>query len=155
VCLSIAIARPGDVLARGEHLGFEWVVTNNGDGYRCGYVRVPAGHPWHGKDDSELGDTVECHGGVTFAEPDVECHAGPDDAYWIGFDCRHGGDLPDPELTPPPPASLPENFARMISDAFDFGRPEGAAVRTQEYVEAQCRSLCEQAHSVGPAAQPT
>lgn len=130
MCLSIAVNRPGHVLSRGEHVGFEWIVVHNGMGYRCGYVRVPVGHPWHGKDY----DDVECsvHGGLTFSEPDKPCDkGGPDDAWWHGFDCAHCGDLPDP--------SLPGYSDRFV---IDDGMSE---IRTQDYVEMECMSLCEQA----------
>ena len=131
MCLSIKVKRPNDVLAEGEHLGFEWAVVHNGNGYRCGYIRLPVGHPWHGADyDADVLDGVEVHGGLTFAEADKPCHKpGADDAWWLGFDCAHSRDRQDP--------SLPQQIA-----AFDF---EGAEVRSQEYVEEQCRSLCEQA----------
>ena len=131
MCLSIKVSRPNDVLAEGEHLGFEWAVVHNGNGYRCGYIRLPAGHPWHGAGyyDSIV-EGVEVHGGLTFAEADKPCHkTGPDDAWWLGFDCAHFHDRQDP--------FLPREIA-----AFDF---PGAEVRSQEYVEDQCRSLCKQA----------
>ena len=131
MCLSIKVSRPNDVLAEGEHLGFEWAVVHNGNGYRCGYIRLPAGHPWHGAGyyDSIV-EGVEVHGGLTFAEADKPCHkTGPDDAWWLGFDCAHSYDRQDP--------FLPREIA-----AFDF---PGAEVRSQEYVEEQCRSLCKQA----------
>lgn len=139
MCLSIAVHRPGCVLAKGEHAGFEWVVVHNGSGYRCGYVRVPAGHPWHGKDESEVDASV--HGGLTFAEADLPCDkAGPDNAHWLGFDCCHGGDAADP--------SLPGDGDRSVSRMFLEGLNRYGTVRTQEYVEAECRSLCEQAAAV-------
>jgi len=133
MCLSIAIKRSGDVLAKGECLGFEWMVIHNGSGYRCGYVRVPLGHPWHGKDYHDL--IADVHGDITFAEADVPCDApGLDTDWWLGFDCAHAGDAPDPSL-PVHEGSL--SFA-------PWSRP-GDVVRTQEYVEAECRSLCQQA----------
>jgi hypothetical protein len=129
MCLSIAIHNPQNVLAKGEHLGFQWIVTNNGRAHRCGYVRVPPGHPWHGNSDDGL---AEVHGGITFSEYDEPCDkGGPDDAWWIGFDCAHAWDLPDP--------SLPGYQAE-----YDY-RCGDSVLRDQEYVEAQCRSLCEQA----------
>jgi hypothetical protein len=130
MCLSIAIDRPEDVLAKGEHLGFQWVVVHNGMGYRCGYVRVPLGHPWHGKDYNDL--NVEVHGGVSFAEADVPCDApGTDTDWWIGFDCAHAFDAPDPELT----LVLPDQRLSLSI----------GVVRTQAYAEAECHSLCQQA----------
>ena len=132
MCLSIAIDRPDDVLAEGEHLGFQWVVVNNGMGYRCGYVRVPLGHPWHGTDYNDL--NVEVHGGLSFAKADVPCDApGADTDWWIGFDCAHAFDAPDPELV----LVLPNQAFRLRE----------AEVRTQAYTENECRSLCQQASS--------
>ncbi len=133
MCLSIEVNHPENVLAKGTHKGFEWIVTNNGSGYRCGYIRVPKGHPWRGKDYDEI--DLDVHGGLTFGEPDLPCDkAGEDDAYWLGFDCAHGFDAPDPKLT---------NSDRVHIRALR-GETFGT-VRTQEFAEAECRSLCEQA----------
>jgi hypothetical protein len=134
MCLSIAINRPNDVLAKGEHLGYQWMVVHNGIGYRCGYVRVPLGHPWHGKDDWDWDEVerVDVHGGITFAEADVPCDApGPDTDWWLGFDCAHGFDAPDPALLQNP-LITPSPWGKSV-------------VRTQSYVEDECRSLCRQA----------
>ncbi len=129
MCLSIAVHRPNDVLAKGEHSGHEWIVVHNGMGYRCGYVKVEPGHPWHGKGYSSI--DAEVHGGLTFADADEPCDkGGPDNGWWLGFDCAHIDDAPDPEL----PATR-----RLPCFSHD------AAVRSQEYVESECRSLCEQA----------
>lgn len=130
MCLLIAIERPEDILATGKHLGFEWAVAHNGMGYRCGYVRVPLGHPWHGKSYNDL--DVDVHGGLSFAEPDEPCDGpGTDADWWLGFDCAHAFDAPDPEL----PLS-------ETGSVFPFGLGE---VRNQAYVEHECRSLCHQA----------
>ena len=132
MCLSIAIDRPEDILAKGEHQGLEWMVIHNGSGYRCGYVRIPAGHPWHGKGYHDL--NVEVHGGITFAEPDVPCDApGPDTDWWLGFDCAHTFDAPDPEL---PNSEI---------GWFGWKPSSDCVVRTQDYVEAECKLLCQQA----------
>lgn len=126
MCLSIKVKLPDHVLSEGEHAGFQFVTVHNGIGYRCGYVRVPKGHPWHGKDCDDVDASV--HGGLTFAEPDMHCDGpGEDDAWWLGFDCAHCNDAQDP--------SLPARH-RMHTMG---------TVRTQEYVESQCRNLCEQA----------
>src|SRR4051812_7944035 len=97
MCLSLELERPADVLARGEHCGHEWRVIRNPIGFRCGYVKVAPGHPWHGVAAGEL--ECEVHGGLTFGERDVPCGAaGADDGYWIGFDCGHARDGIDAEL---------------------------------------------------------
>lgn len=133
MCLSIQVNDPCRVLATGEHAGHEWVIVHNTMGYRCGYVRVPKGHPWHGKNYNEI--ECEVHGGLTFAEPDKVCDkGGADDAYWLGFDCAHSGDAPDP--------ALPSHISGLPCMSFFSSH---GTVKTQAYVEAQCRSLCEQA----------
>lgn len=63
------------------------VVMAREAGHRCGYVRVPPGHPMHGKsyDDPD----VAVHGGLTFAELEP-CKEHPDgQGWWFGFDCAH------------------------------------------------------------------
>lgn len=97
MCLRFAVEDPESVLEKGTFHGHEYVITHNGIGFRCGYVKVEPGHPWFGKDMDEV--QAQAHGGITFAEPDVNCDAGgPDDGYWVGFDCMHGGDGADLDL---------------------------------------------------------
>ena len=114
---------PEYLLARGEHAGFAWVVARNDYAARCGYVLIPAGHPWFGKDYDTIGCDV--HGGLTWSSLE------PDGNWWIGFDCFHAGDAADP--------NLPSKIPRMPPHLF------GDHVWTQEEVEAECRKLCEQA----------
>ena len=143
MCLRIAIERPDRVLAKGEHLGFQWIVTHNSQGYRCGYVRVPAGHPWHGKHYHDDGFYVDVHGGCTFAEADVNCDkGGEDNAWWFGFDCAHGFDAPDLSLPVSPEWQAVADLRAKFS-SFELGE-----ARSQAYVENECRSLCEQAAAV-------
>lgn len=134
MCLSIVVDHPSRLLASGVHAGHEWNVTHNDSGSRCGYVKVEAGHPWHGKG---IGDIDACvHGGISFAAPDKECgKGGADTGWWVGFDAMHGGDGPDPLL----PQADDYRILGIREDLF--------TIRTQEYMEDQCRSLCEQAAS--------
>lgn len=109
--------RPEPPEAAWEAFGFRCEVRQNGIGYRCGYVSIPASHPWHGihydgcvraKDcpntlaraqdpsgyfscyEHSPGGLVDVHGGLTYAEPDGE-------RWEFGFDCAHSGDAPSPE----------------------------------------------------------
>lgn len=141
MCLSIAIKRPNDILATGEHCGLKFHVIHNGNGYRCGYVRVPNGHPWHGKDYGEI--DAEVHGGLTFGEADVPCGAGEDSDHWFGFDCAHAWDDQDMALPGCHHASKFPLVPIYFHDGTQIGG--GSEVRDQEFVEAECRSLCEQA----------
>ena len=138
MCLSVKVNDPSRVISKGEAYGLEWAVTHNGMAYRCGYVRIPAGHPWHGKSYHDI--PAKAHGGLTFSAPDVPCTVpGPDNAWWIGFDCAHGFDLADPALpcTHPAPPCFPLC---------------GREIRTQEYVEQQCMELCAQAAGAAASA---
>lgn len=135
MCNPVTTAHPEFLLTKGVHEGFEWEVTHNRTGHRCGYVRVPAGHPWHGKDYDSVEPYPEVHGGLTFAGRDTDCgKGGEDNAWWVGFDCAHLGDLPDPSL--PGGAEM----ARYTGHYF-----EHETVKDTPYVEAECRNLAEQA----------
>ena len=67
-------------------------------GWGNGYVGVPSGHPWFGKNYQELED-VDVHGGLTYsssARPTgVRGQAVEDGFWWVGFDTAHMGDTPD------------------------------------------------------------
>lgn len=77
------------IIRRHEHLG-HW----------CGYVGIPAGHPWNGLEDEKL--PADVHGGVTYTracdeDPELGvCHVPPtgepDGLWWVGFDFAHLGD---------------------------------------------------------------
>lgn len=115
------------ILSTGEHCGFKWMTVHNGIGFRCGYIGIPKTHPWWqvGYDNID----VDVHGGLTFSAT----MAFDEPLYWIGFDCAHFGDMQDPTLP--------------TETKIDF-RGHGV-VRTQAYVEAECKKLCEQALEKG------
>jgi hypothetical protein len=121
-------------LAKGEHLGFEWEVVQNGAGYRCGYVRVLPSHPWFERHYDDI--AADVHGGLTFSNHGKACPThGREAEWWVGFDCAHAFDAPDPSL----------KWSRDGAQGPLRMRDYGGEIRTQEYVEAECRSLCEQA----------
>lgn len=137
MCLSIIVDRPDALIEKGEAHGLEYVITHNGRGFRCGYVRVPIGHPMHGKDWDEV-DYLDVHGGITFAEADKPCDkGGKDNAWWLGFDCAHYDDAQDP--------SLPHEWA--YPSAYLLGG--GTSIKTTEFVRRECFSLAEQISTAG------
>lgn len=83
--------------------GFPCLIVRGPSGALCGYVGLPEGHQFYGKDYDA--PDVEVHGGLTFAnkctESDDEaahiCHVPgpgePDNVWWFGFDCAHSGDV--------------------------------------------------------------
>jgi hypothetical protein len=142
----------------GTHRGYEYKVLVHPFGHRCGYVRIPDGHPWHGKSYDELCH-VDVHGGLTFSE---QC--GPDhplgEGYWIGFDCGHCFDAPEPDemskdvLGTRTASLLLGNYKppvikaleQMMREAMGLGEfdavpmPKGK-IRGRAYVESQCKNL--------------
>jgi len=132
-----------------EHLGYECLVTTNGGGVRCGYLRVPVGHPWHGKDYDDI--DANCHGSLTFADADEPCDkAGEDNAWWVGFDCGQAlTDLPDPELIIADGREfIKESLLFMEQRRMMYPGPyylPKREVRSTDYVADQLRSLAEQA----------
>ncbi len=90
------------------------IVRSRVGGNLCGYVGVPAGHPYYGHEYSEI--DAEVHGGLTFSDrcqPGAEDHSichipakgESDDVWWLGFDCAHSGDV-SPAMDARLPASL-------------------------------------------------
>lgn len=84
-----------------RHEGFACLLVRNACGALCGYVGVPPGHPYHGKDYGEVESQsdLRCHGGLTYSNScgGAICHepseGEPDDVWWLGFDCAHAYDL--------------------------------------------------------------
>lgn len=61
----------------------------NPQGWLCGYVALPQGHPLHGKEYDEIDDKINdvAHFGLTYSNLE-----GND--WVIGFDCNHAFDTP-------------------------------------------------------------
>ena len=87
-----------------KHRGLSCLALRNHSGTWCGYVAIPAGHPYREATsmDSPLSDPMDSllvHGGITYAS---KCDGGrichvpddeDDDVLWVGFDCGHIMDL--------------------------------------------------------------
>jgi hypothetical protein len=110
-------------------------------GALCGYVGVPKGHPWHGKDHDDI--DADVHGGLTFAaacggkichDEKIETVANAD-VWWLGFDCAHAGDFV------PGLAQLKQLLDPLAGPRFF----KNTTYKNFAYVEAECRSLAAQA----------
>lgn len=55
----------------------------------CGYVVLPKGHKYHGKDYYDI--DIECHGGLTYSD-EFEQEGVDFKGYAIGFDMNHAMD---------------------------------------------------------------
>ena len=121
----------------GEHLGFPIFARRGSYGTWCGYIGLPAGHPWVAWEDEPEG--VSVHGGITYAQEELPLtDPGGASAWYIGFDCAHFGDFM-PGLVPAEPGVDPLATATRL-------QATGTAVyRTLEYVQAELRGLAEQA----------
>jgi hypothetical protein len=120
--------------SQGVYKGYDWMVVCNPLGFRCGYVRIPEEHPWYGKEYDDLQD-VDCHGGLTFGETvDKEEDSYLPVGHWIGFDCGHSFDANDYACYDP---------EMDIEECHCF--TTGGVVRTNEYVEAECKKIIDQA----------
>jgi hypothetical protein len=122
--------RPDVILAEFAWHDFECIVAHNDLGYRCGYIRLEAGHPWRGLNKNDI-DT-DCHGGLTYSAEDED-----DQSWWLGFDCGHLYDAPDPEL---------------VVQSWNYITHVEAQVRSTWYVMQELISLAEQAQAASSLA---
>lgn len=110
------------------------MVRQPNHGAWCGYVAVAPGHPAHGKSYDDV--AVDVHGGLTYADAcsGSVCHVPapgePDDVWWLGFDCVHGGDL------------APGNVGLRLILGYGI-------YRDVDYVQAECESLARQLTLIG------
>lgn len=124
-----------------RHAGFPCLIVRVPiHGALCGYVAVPPGHPWHGRDYDAV--EADVHWGLSYAGPcgGLVCRtpgAGePDDVWWLGFDHAHAWDLS--------PAVL----------RFFPSPPGGEVYRDFGYATAGVESLAAQAAAAGKEPYP-
>lgn len=70
----------------GTYRDYEWVITFELDGHRCGYVGIPENHPFFEKPD-DFFNFISCHGGITFTGHEKLGFSSDD--WLVGFDCAH------------------------------------------------------------------
>lgn len=141
-----------------RYRGLPCLMVRSHLGNWCGYVGVPPGHPWHGKNFDDV--DVRVHGGLTYSDScrGQVCHVAlpgdPDDVWWLGFDCCHAEDLApgmqallrksrerDADL-----ARLEEETeAKLLAHDPDMLRILHGTYRDLLYVEAEVGELAEQA----------
>ena len=97
------------------HAGLRCAVTQAREAeHRCGYVRVPPGHPLYGADSV---DSLRVHGGINFAEIEPCTEHEDGQGWWFGFDCGHAWDgkfdpAVDPETLTPRAREIYDVYAR-------------------------------------------
>jgi hypothetical protein len=154
MCLPIT---PYKVEREWKHAGLSCAVVQRREaGFRCGYVRVPPGHPLHGKDYDA--PDVDVHGGLSFAEIEP-CNTHEDGVgWWFGWDCYHAFDMgSDPNVAIEDVVS--PRSRRLIEDERDprWATIHGEHFWTEPEVVAETERLAEQlaAVTISSAAPPT
>lgn len=126
----------------GEHAGYPYALRRHSTfGCWLGYVTVPYGHPWYGKDyDDPVLEHVAVHGGLTFADYK------DDGLGWtVGFDCGHGFDLMP---------GLMDNEVMKRTQRMTRGTPFPITYKDIEFARRQARRLCKQAADAAANAKP-
>lgn len=151
---NLAVIQDGLIVeGGGKHRGYEWLITFNDMGFRCGYVAISPDHRLYNKDMDEQDEEITVHGGVTFYDNShiAERLIGhPCEDKWIGFDAGHHNDMPDIE-------KLKECFPYLketrkdrvieISNMFEklnrFGI-QNSSIKDFEFMKSQCKSIIDQ-----------
>lgn len=127
-----------------EHKGLKCVVTFGIRGWRCGYVGVPKGHRFYGKNYTEIESQINygnCHGGLTFSSKNEDTNYPIEsDLWWFGFDCAHHGDGNDLDLAINLFPHLDESIRTKRIELFQLD----GAIRSCDYVTENCISLADQ-----------
>lgn len=133
----------------GIYKDYEYLVTFNDSGFRCGYVAISETHPIYNSEE-EYPD-YDVHGGVTFFDhghivEDILGHMCTDK--WIGFDCGHCYDLNDWEQAKKYFKNneyISKKIIKIqeIRNHFEDKEPR-IKNRTKEYVIEQCKHLIDQ-----------
>ena len=116
----------------GTFFGFPYAVIMTELGHRCGYVGIPPEHCLYGKNLEEL-NKIRVHGGVTYGFDNRKGYPvkTKEPMFFIGFDCGHYGDAPDPSVA----ARIPTISVYLNPGGID---------RTREFVENECHEMAKQ-----------
>ena len=109
--------------------GYEAIVVVQPQGHRCGYVKVPKGHPVDYRQYDEI--DIDVHGGSTYRDYD-------NDGTIFGFDCAHYGDAPD--------VSLMDLKYRLVHDqlcSVENIYVDGV-IRSLDYCIEECENMAKQ-----------
>lgn len=126
--------------SRFEYKGFPCVVLFQPMGFRTGYVGIPKGNKYYGKDYDSI--PIECHCGLTYADSGLFSQDDKD-TWWIGFDCGHCCDGYDFEKAKEYFANN-EQVMRSILYMEDINIYSEYPIKTKEYVEENCKQIVEQ-----------
>lgn len=120
-----------------EEGGYDCLVMRSTLGNLCGYVAVPAGHPWHDLEPEAV--PVRVHGGLEWKMEgnDEWRRASSPDVTWFAFSCSHMGDYF-------PTDGMIRRLADVDLLTEDLFRPE-KNYKTIDYVRADITKIVEAA----------
>lgn len=135
--------------ARFECNGYECRVLFLMGGHRCGYIKIPKGHPLYSDDYEYISNFVTCHGGLTYGSHGLngeKC----DDGVWVGFDCCHFDDAVDLEALE---KYYPEEFNKHSREwwedyASTWPSCDYQMIKTLDFCKDQLKSLAEQLEAI-------
>jgi hypothetical protein len=111
-----------------EYKGFKVLIKRNmHTGCLLGYVGLPGGHKFYGKNYND-DIPIDCHGGLTFTNlwEDEK-----DNLWYIGFDCAHAYDY------------MP--FLQMqLSSSMLMERDPAVSYKDINFVRNECKSIVDQ-----------
>lgn len=155
-----------------KYRGYRCVVIFGKMGHRCGYVGLETNNPFYNIDYDEkvswlklkeneqlgkrsvfalfadLGDLetgvssglyFDVHGGITFSDNIEGYPVEHENLWWLGFDCAHAGDKKDYDALLKYKLQDEKYILEEMSWRLDYGK-----IRTQGYVEQECRNLVNQ-----------
>ncbi len=126
-----------------EHKCYKCVCVFNAGGFRCGYVSVDNTHPYYGKNYTEDGpDNIMCHWGLTYSGNGSHFYTDDDCYWWFGFDCGHYEDGVDFDTAKE--YAIVSDKEYLIGKEFSVALNDGALIKTQEFVEENCKMIVEQ-----------
>ena len=126
-----------------EHKGYKCACVFNAGGFRCGYVAVDNTHPYYKKNYTDGGpDNIMCHWGLTYSGNGSHFCAENDELWWFGFDCGHFEDGVDYETAKK--YSIISDKEYLIGREFSVALNEESSIKTQEFVEENCKMIVEQ-----------
>jgi hypothetical protein len=110
-----------------KYAGFKCLIVRHPTfKHLCGYVGVPEGHPFYGRDYDFYDTYFNVHGGITYSGMGNGKDGFTKGLYWIGFNCNHYQDY-SPGLS---------NFYEPLERRRRY--------KTISYVEKEVKKLAEQ-----------
>lgn len=125
----------------GNYRGYDYLITFNDIGFRCGYVALLPGADLSRFNAGDH-DSLVVHGGITFTGQHsviISLLSHPCADQWIGFDAGHcfdGHDVDRVEKLFPKMTEVQREIMKLMAS--------GEKVRSYEYMEEQCKYLIDQ-----------